>query len=94
MVQRLEHQSQVMAGIGCGNGLGDAADEIQPLLRSGQILGMLARIDFDTGDRAVGMAGEQFARQPGRPAAEFDDLLATWRHQAGEKVEFVVDDDH
>lgn len=51
---------------------------------------MLARVDFEAGDPAVGIAREQRARQAGGTAAEFDDFAAGERHQVGQKIKFVV----
>jgi hypothetical protein len=90
MVQRLQHQGQVEAGVGGGHALCACGNEVEPLQRVRQVLGMLPLIDLQRGDAAARMALQQRARQLRRAAAEFDDALAVQRHHRRQQVQLVV----
>ena len=64
---------------------------MQPRLRRGQVLGVLAFVDLQAGHAAVGVARQQRPRQLGGAAAEFDDVLPGQRHQGGQDIEFIID---
>ena len=83
---------QVERGVSSRYVLRDAGDEMQPILRRGQVLGVLACVDLKAGDATVRVARQQRACQLRGATAEFDDVLAGQRHQVGQEIQFVVDE--
>jgi hypothetical protein len=91
VVQALEHQRQIEAGIGLRDGLCATGGKAQALLRLRQVLGKLAFVHLQRQAFAARVGQQQVAQQPGGTAAQFDDALAVQRHQFGQQVQFVVD---
>jgi hypothetical protein len=57
-----------------------------------QILGMLARIDFQPGDLAARESGQQLARQRGCAATQLDDVAVLIQmDQRVQQVQFISD---
>jgi hypothetical protein len=94
VVQRLQHQRAVEAGVGKGDLLRARALEAQALGGGEQVLRQLPLVDLQPHQLGVGVPLQQRARQRRRAAAGLQQTRALQRHQGLEKGEFVVDQVH